>query len=116
NARPALLASIDRVGAAVEKLVKQRAEADPWRWVPPRYNMKEIGGLSKEVGEEVAQILWRFNADPRRKVPKPSGVVLVGPSGVGKTMLAHAIAAELKLKAICVVSGPALLHAVGSFE
>lgn len=109
-----------RVHAAVEK----RAEPNPddLKWsldirnrllgeklgVPkvPNVKWEDVGGM-EDVKQFIAESL-RANLRPDAKL-KRSGVVLYGPPGCGKTLIAKAVANEFKMTFLSV-KGPELLN------
>lgn len=76
-----------------------------WQWIAPRFSLTDIGGLDANVKAQVSE-LTRMLKEPGKfqtlgaRVPR--GILLAGPSGVGKTMLAHSIAKELGFQ-MCIV-------------
>lgn len=83
-----------------------------WTWLIPRYRLDDLAGLHAEVSAQLKEILDMLRHPEvyvKAGVVLPRGVLLSGPPGVGKTMIAHAIAQELRLKELCIVSGPALI-------
>jgi len=65
----------------------------------PHLKFKDIGGLN-EAKEELAEIVTYFHNPQifwQRGATVPKGILLVGPPGNGKTLLAKAVAGECKL-------------------
>jgi len=77
----------------------------------PNVRWDDVGGLEK-IKEELAEAVeWPLaHADLLKQagVGAPKGILLVGPPGCGKTMLAKALATESKVNFISI-KGPALL-------
>ncbi len=77
----------------------------------PNVKMKDIGGLDKvkqELSEAVEWPLKNKAAFERLGIRPPRGILLYGPPGAGKTMLAKAIATESEANFISV-KGPELI-------
>ncbi|MBN1941540.1 MAG: CDC48 family AAA ATPase [Candidatus Diapherotrites archaeon] len=77
----------------------------------PNIKWKDIGGLD-EVKEELGQVIeWPLkNPDAFKKmgITPPKGILLYGPPGCGKTLLAKAVATESEANFISI-KGPELL-------
>jgi len=81
-----------------------------WEWIKPKVSLADIGGLPEDVQAEVREIVTLFRERDRfQKLGAriPHGVLLVGSQGVGKTLLAHAVAREVAA-GFCHVIGPRL--------
>jgi len=78
----------------------------------PTVSWKEIGGLEnikQELKEAVEWPLKHFNKFRRLGIRSPRGVLMYGPPGCGKTLLAKAVASESEANFI-LVKGPELLN------
>ncbi|KAK2462964.1 hypothetical protein APHAL10511_005016 [Amanita phalloides] len=78
---------------------------------PPTLRLSDLGGVEaciEKVLELVAMPLCHPEIYLHTGVPPPRGVLLHGPPGCGKTMLAHAIAGELGLPFISI-SAPSVV-------
>lgn len=77
----------------------------------PRVNWEDVGGL-KEVKRQLQEAVeWPFKFERLCKstgIDMPRGILLSGPPGTGKTMLAKAMANEINANFISV-KGPSLL-------
>jgi transitional endoplasmic reticulum ATPase len=76
-----------------------------FEWVKPSATLKTIGGLYPDVRAQINELLEMHRnksvfSQLGAKIPR--GVLLAGPSGVGKTALAHAVAQELG-RPLCTV-------------
>ena len=76
----------------------------------PRINWEDVGGL-QQAKKEILETVQMPLLNDSLKMMSRSGVLLYGPPGVGKTLLAKAVATELKLNFISV-KGPELLNMV----
>lgn len=78
---------------------------------PKDISLDDIGGMEdviREMEEIVLMPLKYPEAYERSHVPQPRGILLHGPPGCGKTMLARAVAAELKIPFIEML-GPSIV-------
>lgn len=77
----------------------------------PNVRWEEIGGLAKEKQELIEVVEWPLKkpeAFRRIGITPPKGVLIFGPPGCGKTLLARAVATESEANFISV-KGPELL-------
>jgi transitional endoplasmic reticulum ATPase len=94
---------------ATEIVLQGRAEASAEPGTSLRY--EDLGGLGRVVERirEVVELPLRNRAAfAHLGISPPKGVLLVGPPGTGKTMIARAVAAESRAHFI-VVNGPELI-------
>ncbi|KAF4613820.1 hypothetical protein D9613_008072 [Agrocybe pediades] len=78
---------------------------------PPAARLSDLGGVEaciEKLLELVAMPLWHPEVYLHTGVPPPRGVLLHGPPGCGKTLLAHAIAGELGVPFISI-SAPSIV-------
>lgn len=71
----------------------------------PNDKFSDIGGLDKEIQELLEAVslpVTRKNVLDKVGIEPPKGVLLYGPPGSGKTLLARACAAEIKATFICL--------------
>ena len=85
----------------------------------PRLSFKDVGGLA-EIKRTLSSIVQLVRAGGalfgRARFNPPKGVLLTGPSGTGKTLLARALAGELGLTLITVDQPSLLSKWVGESE
>jgi transitional endoplasmic reticulum ATPase len=77
----------------------------------PNVGWKDVGGLTSIKQQLVEAVEWPLRYAPvfaRAGIRPPKGILLAGPPGCGKTLLAKAIATESRVNFIAV-KGPALL-------
>jgi transitional endoplasmic reticulum ATPase len=77
----------------------------------PDVRWDDVGGLAQVKQRLIEAVLWPLSYSAvfgKAGIRPPKGILLVGPPGVGKTLLAKAIATESKVNFISV-KGPALL-------
>ncbi len=77
----------------------------------PDASWKDVGGLDLEKQALTEAVLWPLRHGPRfaeMKIAPPRGILLTGRPGMGKTLLARALAGESGVNFICV-RGPQLL-------
>ena len=74
----------------------------------PKVKWEDIGGLG-EAKKEILDTIQMPLTNSSLKTISRSGILLYGPPGVGKTLLAKAVATELKLNFLSV-KGPELLN------
>lgn len=91
----------------------KRAELSDEKWAAPPTRLGDLGGIDNVV-EEILQLIGMPIRHPEiyahLGINPPRGVLLHGPPGCGKTMLAHAIAGEfgipfINISAPSIVSG-----------
>lgn len=88
----------------------QRFPATPWR---------AVGGLDAAKLQLQQSVVWqrtRAAAFRRLGVPPPSAVLLFGPPGCGKTLLAKATATEARMAFVCVSIPDVVKSYVGDSE
>ena len=74
----------------------------------PKVKWEDVGGL-KNAKREILDTIQMPLLNSKLQGMSRSGVLLYGPPGVGKTLLAKAVATELKLNFLSV-KGPELLN------
>ncbi|HEU4386030.1 MAG TPA: AAA family ATPase [Anaeromyxobacteraceae bacterium] len=84
----------------------------------PRLGLKDVGGLAeaKRVLRSIVGLARGGGLFPNARLDPPKGILLTGPSGTGKTLLARALAGELGLTLIGVDLTSLLSKWVGESE
>ena len=85
----------------------------------PRLTLKDVGGLTdiKRTVHSILQLMRQGSAlSAQARFNPPKGILLTGPSGTGKTLLARALAGELGLTLITVDQTSLLSKWVGESE
>ncbi|TPX38068.1 hypothetical protein SmJEL517_g00083 [Synchytrium microbalum] len=102
----------DEIESAIEKKLKE-THGETNKWPTPTVKLSDLGGIENHI-EEVLQLIGMPLKYPEvythLGIQPPRGILLHGPPGCGKTMLAHAIAGEagvpfITISAPSVVSG-----------
>ncbi|MEM1164826.1 MAG: AAA family ATPase [Planctomycetota bacterium] len=89
-----------------------RAKRDAPAATPASVSYEDVGGLGKQVHRirETIELPLRFpEVFDRLGIDPPKGVLLHGPPGCGKTLIARAIAHETNAN-FFVISGPEIVH------
>lgn len=90
-----------QVGKGGEKTTKPRA-----------VSYEDVGGLKRELGRirEIVELPLRYpEVFEKLGISAPKGVLLYGPPGCGKTLIARAVASETAA-AFFSISGPEVMH------
>jgi len=77
-----------------------------------RISYEDIGGLKRELGRirEIIELPLRYpEVFERLGIDAPKGVLLYGPPGCGKTLIARAVAHETQAR-FYSISGPEIIH------
>ena len=85
----------------------------------PRLGLERIGGyhsIKQWIKENIIDVVRDIDRARKLGIENPRGFLLVGPPGVGKTVLAKAVAGELKIPFIQITSGTVLSRYVGESE
>jgi transitional endoplasmic reticulum ATPase len=85
----------------------------------PEIGFRDVGGLAQEKRtlRSIVDVVQRGGAlVPGARLDAPKGILLTGPSGAGKTLLARALAGELGLTLIAVDLSTLLSKWVGESE
>lgn len=100
------------------RVLEQALEGGDAAWRPdvivPKATYKDLGGIEsvlQDVREIIEYPLTHPEIYAHLGVEPPRGVLLHGPPGCGKTLLAHAIAGELQLP-LLKVSAPEVVSGV----
>ena len=84
------------------------------------YSLEDIGGLEEQKRELIKNLAFgRFNRSSsslERLISSPTGILLYGPPGCGKTMLAKALAKHSSMRFLCVQLSQLLDKWVGESE
>lgn len=103
--------STKRRQAAGESHASKRRKADTDRSPPTHVSLTDLGGLDdviQDLGDLVILPMTRPQVYLSSNVQPPRGVLLHGPPGCGKTMIANAFAAELGVPFISI-SAPSIV-------
>jgi transitional endoplasmic reticulum ATPase len=89
-----------------------RPTETPQREASQRFSYEDVGGLKREIQRirEIIELPVRYpEVFERLGIDAPKGVLLYGPPGCGKTLIARAVAHETEAK-FFTVNGPEIIH------
>jgi transitional endoplasmic reticulum ATPase len=89
-----------------------KASEKPEREASRRLSYEDIGGLKREIQRirEIIELPVRYpEVFERLGIDAPKGVLLYGPPGCGKTLIARAVAHETEAR-FFTVNGPEIIH------
>jgi transitional endoplasmic reticulum ATPase len=90
----------------------EKATERPERDAAQRLSYEDIGGLKREIHRirEIIELPVRYpEVFERLGIDAPKGVLLYGPPGCGKTLIARAVAHETEAK-FFTINGPEIIH------
>ncbi|EAW07909.1 putative AAA family ATPase/60S ribosome export protein Rix7 [Aspergillus clavatus NRRL 1] len=111
NATPAPTSSKRRLGGDSGSSKRRKADSAVDRSPPTHVSLADLGGLDdvvQELGDLLILPMTRPQVYMSSNVQPPRGVLLHGPPGCGKTMIANAFAAELGIPFI-PISAPSIV-------
>ncbi|XHF97009.1 hypothetical protein AWENTII_000616 [Aspergillus wentii] len=111
NPAPAATSSKRRQNGGESSSKRRKADSSVDRSPPTHVSLTDLGGLDdvvQELGDLVILPMTRPQVYLSSNVQPPRGVLLHGPPGCGKTMIANAFAAELGVPFIAI-SAPSVI-------
>jgi transitional endoplasmic reticulum ATPase len=101
---------------AAESLLKigksRQGDGQPAAAASPAISYEDIGGLKRQLGRirEIVELPLKYpELFDRLGIDAPKGVLLLGPPGCGKTLIARAVAHETEAN-FFAVNGPEIIH------
>ncbi|EEQ86873.1 hypothetical protein RJZ56_002481 [Blastomyces dermatitidis] len=111
SSAPTAAASKRRQAGGESQAKRRKAESSIDRSPPTHVNLADLGGVDdviQELEDLIVLPMTRPQVYSSSKVQPPRGVLLHGPPGCGKTMIANAFAAELGVPFIAI-SAPSIV-------
>ncbi len=100
------------IGPSTDVRIKKETGTASLQAPPFKVKYEDIGGLEEELlrVRELVELPLKYPAlFARLKIEPPKGVLLYGPPGSGKTLIARAVASEVKAHFIHA-NGPEIIH------